>query len=141
MVQPTEKVITKEITPKMKQVTKWRGCATLSHWNCSTVLFLLMEWSKVSLVQTAGSLVQGAGHLGFWPSHLTEQRSRQEPSASSTVPAHRTGSAWGEQGTQQGASVAGGLQPSEIGLMVTKRPVVLTGHVREVQNIKKLPPS
>lgn len=34
-------------------------------------------------MQTAGSLVQVAGHLGFWPSHVTEQRSRQEPSASS----------------------------------------------------------
>lgn len=42
--------------------------------------------------------------------------------------------------TQQGM-VAGGLQPSEVRLMVTKPPVVLSGHALEVQNIKKLHPS
>lgn len=112
----------------------------VSHWNCSPVL-LLTEWNKAFQVQMAVSLVQLAGQLGFCPSHLTEQKSRQEPSASSTVPAHRAGPAWGGEGTQQGAPVAGGLQPSEVRLMVTKRPVVLTGHELEVQNIKKVHPS
>lgn len=47
----------------------------------------------------------------------------------------------GRTGHSAGCLGGSGLQASEIGLMVTKRPVVLTGHVPEVQNAKKLRPS
>lgn len=43
--------------------------------------------------------------------------------------------------TQQGALEAGGPQTSEVRLMATKKPVVVSGHALGVQNIEKLHPS
>lgn len=43
--------------------------------------------------------------------------------------------------TRQGALAAGGPQPPEVRLMVTKPPVVVSRQALEVQNMEKLHPS
>lgn len=139
MVQPREKWSPKKAHQKedKSQSGKAVQCKSLELFSCTTA-----HGVEQSLPGADGSVPGSAGWPAWvLPSHLTEQKSRQEPSASSTVPAHRAGPAWGGEGTQQGAPVAGGLQPSEVRLMVTKRLVVLTGHELEVQNIKKVHPS